>query len=113
MPSFTSYAAIAGLASMALATPLVSLAERGTPGKFSIPQVASGKTKFKSGPIEMSKIYQKYSKTVPDTVAAAAAAAVTGAVTATPEQYDEEYLCPVLVGSATLNMDFDTGSADL
>jgi aspergillopepsin I len=28
-------------------------------------------------------------------------------------QYDSEYLCPVTVGSQTLNLDFDTGSSDL
>jgi len=114
MPSFTSFAALAGLASMALATPLGSLAERGGPtDKFSIPQVATGKSKFKNGANELSKTYQKFSKAVPDSIAAAAAAAVTGSVVTTPEQYDEEYLCPVTVGTSTLNLDFDTGSSDL
>jgi hypothetical protein len=112
MPSFTSVMAIAGLASMALATPL-DLGKRATPEKFSIPQIKSGKSKFKSGPIALANVYKKFSKTTPSNVAAAAAAAVTGAVTTTPGQYDEEYTCPVLVGSTTLEMDFDTGSADL
>jgi hypothetical protein len=114
MPSITSVAAFVGLASMALATPLVTLNERSSPSeKFSIPQVKTGKTKWKNGAVEMQKAYQKFSKTVPEKVASAAAAAVTGAVTATPEQYDEEYLCPVLIGTSTLNLDFDTGSSDL
>jgi aspergillopepsin I len=38
---------------------------------------------------------------------------VTGTVAASPDQYDAEYLCPVTIGSTTLNLDFDTGSADL
>lgn len=29
------------------------------------------------------------------------------------EQYDQSYLCPVTIGGQTLNLDFDTGSADL
>jgi len=36
-----------------------------------------------------------------------------GLVTATPEQGDIEYLSPVKIGGQTLNLDFDTGSADL
>nr|POE72398.1 penicillopepsin-1 [Quercus suber] len=34
-------------------------------------------------------------------------------VTATPESGDREYLAPVIIGGQTLNLDFDTGSADL
>lgn len=37
----------------------------------------------------------------------------TGEVTATPEQYESEYLSPVSIGGQTLNLNFDTGSADL
>ena len=38
-----------------------------------------------------------------------------GTVSANPEQYDSEYLCPVQIGTPaqTLPLDFDTGSADL
>lgn len=36
-----------------------------------------------------------------------------GSVTATPEENDSEYLSPVKIGGQTLNLDFDTGSADL
>jgi hypothetical protein len=34
-------------------------------------------------------------------------------VTATPEQGDVEFLAPVSIGGQTMNMDFDSGSADL
>jgi len=30
---------------------------------------------------------------------------------ATPVKYDAEYLCPVLIGWQTLNLNFDTGSS--
>lgn len=45
---------------------------------------------------------------------AAAVADSSGSATATPsDSYDSEYLVPVSVGGQTLNLDFDTGSADL
>ena len=65
-----------------------------------------------SGPSSVAKVYAKYGKAVP-AVIAAAAANNDGTVTASPEEYDSEYLCPVTVGSNTLNLDFDTGSSDL
>lgn len=88
---------------------------------FSINQVSAG-TIFRSGPLAMEKTFLKFTNTVPSNIAVAAAAASstaaalqTGSVVATPEQYDESYLCPVQIGSPaqTLALDFDTGSADL
>ena len=52
----------------------------------------------------------KYGASVPATVHAAA---VSGSAITTPESDDVEYLTPVTIGSSTLNLDFDTGSADL
>jgi len=43
----------------------------------------------------------------------ASGATVSGEVSATPEQNESEYLSPVTIGGQTLNLDFDTGSADL
>lgn len=65
-----------------------------------------------SGPSAMARTYAKFGKAIP-AVIAAAAANNDGTVTATPEEYDAEYLCPVSVGGTTLNLDFDTGSSDL
>jgi len=88
---------------------------------FSVNQVSAG-TIFKSGPLAMEKTFLKFTNTVPSNIAVAAAAAAdvaaavqTGSVVATPEQYDQSYLCPVQIGSPaqTLALDFDTGSADL
>lgn len=43
-----------------------------------------------------------------------AAAATSGSEPANPsDEYDSSYLSPVTVGTANLNLDFDTGSADL
>lgn len=97
------------LLGVAQASP-VELTGRST---FSIEQVEHGKF-IRNGAIAMAKTFQKYGKPVPSHVAAAAAAAQTGEVTATPEDaYDSEYLCPVSVGGTIMELDFDTGSADL
>ena len=41
-------------------------------------------------------------------------AASTGSEPANPsDEYDSSYLGPVTIGSTTVNLDFDTGSADL
>ncbi|TKA66599.1 hypothetical protein B0A49_06760 [Cryomyces minteri] len=64
----------------------------------------------------MSKTYAKYAVEAPTDVkvaAANAAASQQGEVSNTPEAHDQSYLCPVTVGGQTLNLDFDTGSADL
>ena len=79
--------------------------------KFSAP-LSVPKSFIKSGPSALASVYKKYHKTAPADVKAAAANN-DGTVTATPEEYDEEYLCPVSIGGQTLNLDFDTGSDDL
>jgi hypothetical protein len=110
MPSITSIAAFAGLASLTFANPIEKLEKRS--GAFRVDQVQTG-TVIKNGPAALQKVLQKYAKNVPTNVAAAAAAAVSGSVAANPEQDDAEYLCPVNVGGTLMNLDFDTGSADL
>ncbi|EME47325.1 hypothetical protein DOTSEDRAFT_69301 [Dothistroma septosporum NZE10] len=102
--------ASAALVASALAAP-AELVGRST---FQVAQVPAGKV-VKNGPISMHKTYQKYAKfgAVAPADVKAAAAAQQGSVAANPEQYDQSYLCPVSVGGKTLNLDFDTGSADL
>ena len=107
MHSIASLAAFAGLAGLAVASPVERLQKRGA---FRIDQVPAGTTR-RVGAVALQQVFQKYSKSVPPHVAAAAAA--SGSVAANPEQYDSEYLCPVSVGGTTLNLDLDTGSADL
>src|ERR1700761_8128407 len=108
MLSFTILLAASALTGSALAKPI------------PIPQVAAPKKGFtlaqsvakpyQAGPVALQKTYLKYNTPVPNDVQAAAA---DGSVTATPAQYDAEYLCPVTIGGQTLNLDFDTGSSDL
>lgn len=75
----------------------------------------------KTGPQQVAKTLRKFGKTVPDNILAAVdnaasvqAASDTGTDPAVPsDQYDSSYLSPVTVGSNTVHLDFDTGSADL
>jgi hypothetical protein len=114
MPSFTYLTAALVLAGSVVATPIEKR------DAFTVEQVARG-TFRKNGPAQMAKTYRKFGKTVPDHILAAAentatvqAAADTGSDPAVPsDQYDSSYLSPVTVGSNTLHLDFDTGSADL
>lgn len=110
MPSIVSIAAFAGLASLTVASPVANMQKRA--GGFRVNQVAVPRTAKRNGAAAMQKALLKYGKEVPTKISAAAAS-VSGTVEATPEEDDSEYLCPVDVGGTTLNLDFDTGSADL
>jgi hypothetical protein len=114
MPSFTYLTAALAIASSVAATPVQKR------DAFSVEQVARG-TFRKNGPAQMVKTLRKYGKAVPDNLLAAAengasvqAEADTGSDPAVPnDAYDSAYLSPVTVGSNTVHLDFDTGSADL
>jgi hypothetical protein len=66
---------------------------------------------FVPRPVRLLKTYQKRGVIPPPEILAAAVEIST--VTAVPEEDDFEYLCSVTIGGQTLNLDFDTGSADL
>lgn len=103
MPSLLSSLSALAIVSLASATPIRRAKQAFT--------VHEGVAKlFTPGPVQLWKTYQKFGAAIPPDVLAAA---TDGSVTATPEQYDAEYLCPVTIGGQTLNLDFDTGSADL
>lgn len=53
------------------------------------------------------------SASMSSSMAASQTGSDTSEVTASPESNDAEYLVPVSIGGQTLNLDFDTGSADL
>lgn len=98
--------ALAGLASVASAVPT-----GGKKTSFSVDQVAVPATKTKNFADTYARALSKFGANVPSHVRAAAQQ--SGSATTTPESNDEEYLTPVNVGGTTLNLDFDTGSADL
>lgn len=90
---------------------------------FTVEQVQRG-TYIKVGAEAMIKALHKYGKPIPQELKDAAAnfhakyassaEASSGSVSAVPsDNIDSSYLCPVTVGGTTLNLDFDTGSADL
>ncbi|WPG99461.1 Hypothetical protein R9X50_00227500 [Acrodontium crateriforme] len=110
MPSFMTSAALVAGATLSMAAPT----ER-TPKTFRLNQVSAGKY-HKSGPIALLNTYNRYSKHIgpaPAHVVKAAQDAQEGSVAANPQAEDEAYVCPVTAGSSQLNLDFDTGSADL
>lgn len=78
---------------------------------FRVDQTVS-KPFILSGPASIAYTYGKFKAQAPSDVVSAAANN-DGTVTASPEEYDSEYLCPVTIGGQTLNLDFDTGSSDL
>jgi len=108
MPSISStLTAAAVLLGAATANPII--AKR----SFSINQVERG-VFLRNGAQQVAKTYRKYGVPVPDHVQSAAAAAVTGSAPANPgDEYDSLYLSPVTLGNTTVQLDFDTGSADL
>jgi aspergillopepsin I len=103
MPSLVSTLSAVAILSFASATP-IRRAKQAFTVHEDVPKP------FIPGPVLMYQAYQKFGVACPPDIKAAAA---DGSVTATPEQYDSEYLCPVTIGGQTLNLDFDTGSADL
>jgi aspergillopepsin I len=107
MHSFTAYLAISALAATSLAKP-VPVPEVPTRKGFTINQ--SVPKPFQAGPVVLQRAYRKFNRAVPEDVSRAAQ---DGTVSATPEQFDSEYLSPVSIGGQTVNLDFDTGSADL
>ncbi|KAJ6119971.1 hypothetical protein N7523_004251 [Penicillium sp. IBT 18751x] len=79
---------------------------------FTVNQLARPATGAKTLnlPAMYANSLTKFGASVPAVVKAAAE---SGSAVTTPENDDEEYLTPVNVGGTTLNLDFDTGSADL
>ncbi|OBT42007.1 hypothetical protein VE00_06655 [Pseudogymnoascus sp. WSF 3629] len=95
---------------------------------------ANYKRTANSGTVELAKTYKKFNVLFPDQLANAIAGIVGrlqgtdgvsaplnasnvnfGTVETIPEAYDREYLSPVQIGTPpqTVNLNFDTGSADL
>ncbi|KAK2027575.1 eukaryotic aspartyl protease [Colletotrichum zoysiae] len=117
----SALAAGLALASTAAALPAGAQQEKG----FTVEQVRNARY-VRSGPMALAKAYRKYKVPLPEDLAnvvanltaanpAGVAQRSTGSVAANPAEFDAEYLSPVQIGTPaqTLNLDFDTGSADL
>ena len=100
------------LFSLALASYAAAIPFPGSSKTFSCFQ--SVEKPYRSPQDRLIAVYNKYGSTAPAGLQAAAANG-TGSATTTPvpADFDREYLTPVTIGSSTLNLDFDTGSADL
>ncbi|KAI8932808.1 hypothetical protein NX059_010294 [Plenodomus lindquistii] len=120
MPSIVSLTAALALVGAVVASPVEKRSA------FSVEQVKHT-TFLKNGPAQKVKTLRKYGKPVPQSLLAAAnsRAAVADEVTAAAapgqgsdpavpsDQYDSSYLSPVTIGTTQVELDFDTGSADL
>ena len=123
MPSLRSCATLLALASASIASPTYTREQKKSfveimdkRSTFTVKQIANSKGVTKSaGPVAMAKALSKFGATIPDNVmvAAQSAASGNGTVAANPEDNDVEYLSPVTVGGTVMELDFDTGSADL
>ena len=107
MRSFLWLGLVPNLSGLALASP-VELREV---EKFFTVQQTVWKPQL-SGPAALFSAYKKYDKQAPDYVVEAATSN-NATVTTTPQRNDATYLTPVTVGGQLLNLNFDTGSADL
>jgi len=76
------------------------------------PSVAPTSSAVQTGPSWNGSGSGTYSS-APSATSAASGAKESGEVSASPEENESEYLSPVKIGGQTLNLDFDTGSADL
>ncbi|KAF2843728.1 aspartic protease PEP1 [Patellaria atrata CBS 101060] len=111
MPSLRSLVTFTAALGAVIATP-VKIEELQKRKTFSIAQTAE-RGYYKNGPREVAKTFAKYGKEPPSAARVAAEASVTGSVAAIPGQFDIYYLSPVEIGGKILELDFDTGSADL
>lgn len=128
---------------LSLALVLASTSAAPTDNQFSqLNRVPTGEQQTKNGLLVVEKVYQKYGWEMPDQLPEAAGAAkekmasyssssssegsqvvtkisqqptqgTVGSISAMPQQHNSEYLCPIIVGGQTLNLDLDTGSSDL
>jgi aspergillopepsin I len=107
MVSFKTFVTALALSGAVAAAPTKT-----TGTKFSIDQVAVKKPHVPPV-VHYARALAKFKSEIPAHVASAAASAQSGSATNTPENGDEEYVVSVGVGDSTVNLDFDTGSADL
>ena len=91
---------------MSVIDPLISSAPTPAPTQTAIADQPKG-------PFTSTGAIGNATTTTLAAASSAAGGADTSEVTASPEANDSEYLVPVTIGGQTMNLDFDTGSADL
>ena len=106
MPSFFQVTAAAALLALGTAAPVEKIQKR----SFQVHQTANPKFAGHNGKAALAHAIAKYA---PYSKVKTHSDIDSGSVTATPEQYDSEYLCPVTIGGQDFSLDFDTGSSDL
>jgi len=113
---FTAIASLLSICSLAQITLLATLLSMAADsplekcGTFSVKQQLNPNF-VANGPAVYAKAFLKYNKTMPHDLAVAVSN--SGSVTAPTNPYDTAYLCPVNIDGQILNLDSDTGSADL
>ncbi|KAI5203871.1 acid protease [Aureobasidium subglaciale] len=115
MHFYQSLTTLAAFYSLCEAIPLTTADVQGKQ-TFTLDQILGANSARQAPAQKLLNVYAKYAKSgasAPPVVQKAAASSSTGSVAASPEVYDQSYLCPVTVGGNTLNLNFDTGSADL
>ncbi|ODM15700.1 hypothetical protein SI65_08934 [Aspergillus cristatus] len=100
---------LAGLSTVS-AVPMAQPRRRGFTLNQLIKPTTQGLARTVNLPGIYAGVYTKFGASVP---ADLKSAADNGTAVAKPEEDDKEYLTPVKIGDTTLNLDIDTGSADL
>lgn len=100
---------LAGLSTVS-AVPMAQPRRRGFTLNQLIKPTTKGLARTANLPGIYAGVYTKFGASVP---ADLKSAADNGTAVAKPEEDDKEYLTPVKIGDTTLNLDIDTGSADL
>jgi hypothetical protein len=103
-----------------IGTPMRDASAEG--GKFTVP-VRPRTAANLAGPLALAAAHNKFGTHIPEDIRIAAENArasieekrATGSVNAVPQEYDQEYVSPVSLGTPaqSLPLDFDTGSSDL
>ena len=128
--------ALGSLLSLALLVVSSSAAPAGGDSS-KLSRVPTGNTQTKNGVLQVQKVYRKYGWPMPPGLNDAADAAkekiadssgvssgvqkiaqqqnqgTVGSITAIPQQHNSEYLCPIVIGGQSMNLNIDTGSSDL
>ena len=104
---------------LAVAAQAAPTAEKRATNAFSIPAVHNTQN-VRNGTAAMLKAYKKYGLKPTQQFSDSFINEITasrkrqdGSATASPASNNAEYIVPVTIGGQTLNLDFDSGSADL